>query len=177
MSQVWMITGSSRGLGRQIATAALDAGHSVVVTARNADRLADLEEPHGDRVLPVQLDVTDPVAAQQAVERATEHFGTLDVVVNNAGQADCGSIEDTPLELFAFADRLANNDGNQPGDPRRAAAVIVRVAQMSEPPERLILGTDALTYAERAARELADSDAMWRDISTSIDFSADDTAR
>lgn len=107
MSQAWMITGGSRGLGRQIATAALDAGHSVVVTARNADRLADLEEPYGHRVLPVQLDVTDPVAAQRAVERATEHFGTLDVVVNNAGQADCGSIEDTPLE--SFASQIATN--------------------------------------------------------------------
>ncbi|MEV5721967.1 SDR family NAD(P)-dependent oxidoreductase [Amycolatopsis mediterranei] len=146
MSQVWMVTGSSRGLGRQIATAALSAGHSVVVTARNLDRLADLEESHGNRVFPVHLDVTDPVAAQRAVERATDRFGTLDDSMTMLPVS-------TPYQqvIGAVANRLVNDNGNQTGDPQRAAAAIVRIAQMPEPPERLILGSDALAYAQNAA--------------------------
>jgi NAD(P)-dependent dehydrogenase (short-subunit alcohol dehydrogenase family) len=282
MSQVWLVTGSSRGLGRQIATAAAGAGHSVVVTARNPDRVADLVEAHGDRVLPVQLDVTDPVATQRAVEHAVHHFGALDVVVNNAGQADFGAVEDTPVESFVsqvatnfwgvvhvtraalpvmrkqgsghiiqisslgarmgtpglaayqsakaavntfslslakevgplgikvtivepgnlrtdvlssnsmrmlpisapyeqvvgtYADGLRSVNGSQSGDPERAAAAILRVARMPEPPDRLVLGSDALAYAGSVARELAESDARWHEISTSIDFPAGNSAR
>ncbi|WP_413810680.1 SDR family NAD(P)-dependent oxidoreductase [Streptomyces sp. OE57] len=278
MSQVWMITGSSRGLGRHTAIAALEAGHRVAVTARRPDCFGELERTHGERVLPVPLDVTDPDAAQRAVERTCEVFGRLDVVVNNAGQADLGAIEDTPLDSFAaqvatnfwgvvhvtraalpvlrrqgsghfvqvsslggrmgtpglaayqaakaavntfslslakevrplglkvtlaepgdlrtgilgkqsmtvlprsepyeeavgaVAGRLMGHHGRQPGDPARAAAAIVRVAAMTEPPERLVLGSDALAFAEAAARELAASDARWRDLSASVDFPAE----
>jgi NAD(P)-dependent dehydrogenase (short-subunit alcohol dehydrogenase family) len=93
MPQTWFITGSSRGLGRAIAVAALDAGDDVVATARNPLTLSDLSDKYGSRVLPVTLDVTDPVAVQAAVTTAVEHFGRLDVVVNNAGYANLAPIE------------------------------------------------------------------------------------
>ena len=100
MSQVILLTGSSRGLGRQIAEAALAAGHRLVATARNPADLADLAQRYGDRVLPVALDVTDPVAAQAAVAAGVEAFGRIDVVVNNAGYANLAAVEDITLEDF-----------------------------------------------------------------------------
>jgi NAD(P)-dependent dehydrogenase (short-subunit alcohol dehydrogenase family) len=100
MTKVFLVTGSSRGLGRQIAEKVLAAGHSLVATARRPEQLADLAERYGDRVRTVALDVTDPQAAQAAVDTAVEAFGRLDVVVNNAGYANSGSVEDTPADDF-----------------------------------------------------------------------------
>jgi len=77
MSQRWLITGSSRGLGRALAEAALAAGHRVVATARDPDVLADLVKRHGPAVRPAALDVTDPEAAARAVALAVEAFGGL----------------------------------------------------------------------------------------------------
>ncbi|MCY1054992.1 oxidoreductase [Nannocystis sp. SCPEA4] len=94
MSKVWLITGSSRGLGKELAQAALAAGHRVVVTARRPEQLHELVEAHGERARAVALDVTDPAAAQAAVAAAVDAFGRLDVVVNNAGYANLSSIED-----------------------------------------------------------------------------------
>jgi len=86
MSKVWLVTGSGRGLGRDIVEAALAAGDRVVATARDPQQLADLLKKHGEqRIRAVALDVTDPVAAQAAVQVALEAFGRLDVLVNNAG--------------------------------------------------------------------------------------------
>ncbi len=100
MSKVFLVTGSSRGLGRRIAEKVLAAGHSLVATARRPEQLADLVERHGDRVRAVALDVTDPRAARAAVDTAVTAFGRLDVVVNNAGYANSGSVEDTPDDDF-----------------------------------------------------------------------------
>jgi NAD(P)-dependent dehydrogenase (short-subunit alcohol dehydrogenase family) len=100
MSQVFLVTGSSRGLGREIVQAALAAGHQVVATARKAEQLADLVDEYDDRVRAVALDVTDPVAAEAAVRTAVDAFGRLNVVVNNAGYADLAAIEDTSLDDF-----------------------------------------------------------------------------
>ncbi|MGW6744773.1 oxidoreductase [Streptomyces sp. NPDC055025] len=94
MSQVWFITGSSRGLGRAIAEAALAAGHRVVATARKPGQLDDLVHQYGERVRAVALDVTDADAARAAVRGAVETFGRLDVVVNNAGYGDIAAVED-----------------------------------------------------------------------------------
>lgn len=94
MSKVWLITGSSRGLGRDLAEAVLAAGHRLVATARKPEQLKDLVERHGDRVRAVALDVTDSAAARAAVAEATSAFGRLDVVVNNAGYANVAAIED-----------------------------------------------------------------------------------
>lgn len=85
MTQRWLITGSSRGLGRALTLAALQAGHRVVATARDPSQLRDLVERHGDAARAVALDVTDPAAAEAAVQAAFEAFGGLDVLVNNAG--------------------------------------------------------------------------------------------
>jgi len=100
MNQVWLITGSSRGLGRQLAESVLAAGHRVVATARRPEQIKDLAQAYGDRVRPVALDVTDPVAARAAVATAVDAFGRLDVLVNNAGYADVASIEDMPADEF-----------------------------------------------------------------------------
>jgi NAD(P)-dependent dehydrogenase (short-subunit alcohol dehydrogenase family) len=99
-TKVWLITGSSRGLGRSFADAVLAAGHRLVATARKPDQLADLVLKYGAQVLPVALDVTDVAAARDAVHAAVGTFGRLDVVVNNAGYANVASIEDMTEEDF-----------------------------------------------------------------------------
>ena len=91
--KVWLVTGSSRGLGRSLAKAVLAAGDRLVATARKPEQLADLVRQYGDQVRAVALDVTDAVAARASVAMATSAFGRLDVVVNNAGYANVGSIE------------------------------------------------------------------------------------
>jgi NAD(P)-dependent dehydrogenase (short-subunit alcohol dehydrogenase family) len=100
MSQVFFLTGSSRGLGRQIAEATLAAGHQLVATARQPDSLEDLLDRYGSQILPVALDVTDPAGAAAAVAAGVNAFGRLDVVVNNAGYANLAAIEDITLEDF-----------------------------------------------------------------------------
>ncbi|BDZ48403.1 short-chain dehydrogenase/reductase [Frondihabitans sucicola] len=97
---VYFVTGSSRGLGRAIAEAVVAAGHRLVATARDPRSLDDLVAANPDRVRAVALDVADPAAVDAAVATAVDAFGHLDVVVNNAGYADLGSVEDTTLESF-----------------------------------------------------------------------------
>jgi NAD(P)-dependent dehydrogenase (short-subunit alcohol dehydrogenase family) len=98
MSNVWLITGCSRGLGRELAEAALLAGHRLVATARDPRDLAFL--PPSDCLRAVGLDVTDAAAARAAVAVATSAFGRLDVVVNSAGAIKANSIEDMPVDEF-----------------------------------------------------------------------------
>ena len=100
MSQVWLVTGSSRGLGRAIVEAGLAAGHKVLATARDIESLSDLSEHYGDRVKLFSLDVTDEAAAAAAVKTAIDAFGSLDVVINNAGYGNLSSVEDTPMSDF-----------------------------------------------------------------------------
>ncbi|MFJ3672469.1 oxidoreductase [Streptomyces sp. NPDC090106] len=107
MSRTWLITGSSRGLGRAIAEAVLAAGNNLVATARRTEPLKDLVEQYGDRVRLVTLDVTDAEASRQAVRAAVDAFGRLDVVVNNAGYADMAAIED--MSDQAFRDQIDAN--------------------------------------------------------------------
>jgi NAD(P)-dependent dehydrogenase (short-subunit alcohol dehydrogenase family) len=107
MSQVFFLTGSSRGLGRQIAEAVLAAGHRLVATARQPASLADLAERYGEQILPVALDVTDPAAARAAVAAGVAAFGRIDVVVNNAGYANLAAIEDIALD--DFREQIATN--------------------------------------------------------------------
>ncbi|HWI74358.1 MAG TPA: SDR family NAD(P)-dependent oxidoreductase [Baekduia sp.] len=98
--KVFLLTGASRGLGRAIAEAVLDAGHRLVGTARDPRQLDDLVARHGDRVRAVALDVVDADAARDAVRTAVDAFGRLDVVVNNAGYADLAAVEDVTLDAF-----------------------------------------------------------------------------
>jgi NAD(P)-dependent dehydrogenase (short-subunit alcohol dehydrogenase family) len=100
MTKTFFLTGSARGLGRSIATAVLDAGHQLVATARKPRQLDELVERYGDRVLPVALDVTDFEAAQSAMQAAVARFGRLDVVINNAGFANVGAVEDMPMSAI-----------------------------------------------------------------------------
>jgi len=92
--KVWFITGTSRGFGREWAIAALDRGDRVAATARNTDSLAELVQKYGDAILPISLDVTDKAAATAAVAHAHDHFGRLDIVINNAGFGHFGFIEE-----------------------------------------------------------------------------------
>ena len=100
MAKVWLITGSSRGLGRALAKAVLSSGDKLVATARTPAQLADLVDRFGDQVRAVALDVTDERAAVNAVQGAINGFGRLDVLVNNAGYANINSIEDMAAEDF-----------------------------------------------------------------------------
>lgn len=94
MTKTWFITGASRGFGREWAEAALERGDRVAATARKLETLESLVEKYGDAVLPIQLDVTDRDADFDAVKRAADHFGGLDVVVNNAGYGHFGMVEE-----------------------------------------------------------------------------------
>ena len=274
MSKVWLITGSSRGFGRALAEAVLAEGHNLVATARNPAQLADLVERYGDQVRTVALDVTDARAAGNAIKAAVDAFGQLDVLVNNAGYGDVGSIEDTSLAEFraqietnlfgvvnvtkaaiplmreqgsghiiqfssiggrlgppgrapystakwgveGFSEVLAkevgplgikvtiiepgafrtdfagssttirdsrseydstvgalaryqrDHNGAQAGDPVKAAAVIIHIASLDEPPLRLLLGSDAVHSAEQSDIARIEADRKWRDLSVSTDF-------
>src|SRR3984957_12498708 len=100
MAQVWLVTGSSRGLGRAIVEASLEAGNKVLATARDIGSLTGLSERYGDQVKLFALDVTDESAAAGAVMTAIDAFGSLDVVINNAGYGNLSSVEDTPISDF-----------------------------------------------------------------------------
>ena len=277
MSKTWLITGSSRGCGRELATAALAAGDHVVATARRPEQLAELVAEFGPQVRAVELDVTDPGQATEAVAIAVREFGRLDVVVNNAGYANSAPIEDTTDDDFraqfeanffgvvnvtkaaipvfreqrsgyflqfssvggrvggtpgiaayqaakfaveGFSEVLANElrpfgvkvtiiepgafrtdwqgssmirpavrpeydstvgeinrmreatDGKQPGDPARAAKIILDLAAGENPPMRLLLGAGAVESAERSAAGRAAETAQWAEVSRSADFPA-----
>ena len=276
MSKIWLITGSSRGLGRAFTEAALAAGHSVVAGARNPDQLADLRSKFGEKIHPVSLDVTNEARAKAAVDAAVAHFGGLDVLVNNAGYGNVSSVEDTPLDDFraqietnlfgviimtkavlpyfrerragyiiqvtsiagrlgpsgrapyaaakfgveGFSESLAKEigplgikvtivepggfrtdfagsstelregrseyestvgatirfqrdyNGKQPGDPAKAAAVLLHLASQQEPPLRLLLGSDSYNAAEKSALDKLESDRKWKDLTVSTDYSS-----
>jgi len=121
--KVWLITGAARGLGRSILEAALEAGNTVVATARDPGRLSDLKASYGDRLLTFELDVTDAGEARKAVKVAVAAYGRLDVLVNNAG---FGHI--APFEQASEADFKAQIDTNLYGviNLARAALPVMR---------------------------------------------------
>jgi NAD(P)-dependent dehydrogenase (short-subunit alcohol dehydrogenase family) len=273
--RTWLITGSSRGFGRELAVAALERGNRVVATARRPEQLDDLVRKYGDRVRTFALDVTDASAARAAVRLAVDEFGRLDVVVNNAGYANSSPIEETSDEDFraqveanffgvvnvtkaalpvlraqrsghilqfssiggrvggspglaayqsakfavegfsevlnnevkplgvkvviiepgafrtdwagssmsipavgpdyeetvgAMNRRRAGYDRAAPGDPARAARVILDAVDLDEPPLRLLLGSDAVNLAEQSSRAHAAEAARWAEVSRSTDF-------
>jgi NAD(P)-dependent dehydrogenase (short-subunit alcohol dehydrogenase family) len=281
MSQVWLVTGSSRGLGRHVVEAALQRGDRVLATARRPAALEDLVAAHGDRLRTIAHDVSVPAQATAAVRAALDAFGRLDVVVNNAGYADLASVEDVSDQAFrdqieanffgtvhttkaalpvlreqgsghiinvtsvgsrmatpglsayqsakwataGFSSVLAAEVGPlgvhvtslEPGgmetdwagssmavpeisapyeptvgaaakmhdsswrplgDPAKVAQVILQVADMDDPPVRLLLGSEAYTYATAAARAQLASDEHWSELSRSTDRDdADDADR
>jgi NAD(P)-dependent dehydrogenase (short-subunit alcohol dehydrogenase family) len=272
VSQVWLITGSSRGLGRHVVEAALARGDRVLATARHPEALAGLLAGHGDRLRTIVHDVAVPAQAIAAVQAALDGFGRLDVVVNNAGYADLASVEDmsdkafrdqieavffgtvyttkaalpvmreqgsghiinvtsvgsrmatpglsayqsakwaaagfsavlaaevaplgirvTSLEPGGMATDWAGSSMTVPeiskpyqqtvgaaagmhdsswrplGDPAKVAQVILEVADIDDPPTRLLLGSEAYAYATAAASAQLASDERWRDLSRSTD--------
>jgi NAD(P)-dependent dehydrogenase (short-subunit alcohol dehydrogenase family) len=275
MSRTWLITGSSRGFGKELAKVVLDRGDNLVATARRPEHLSELVEQYGDNVRAVALDVTDAEAARAAIALAIVEFGSLDIVVNNAGYANSAPIEEMADEDFrgqieanlfgtvnvtkaalpimrrqrsgtivqfssvggrvggtpgmgayqtakfaveGFSEVLANevkpfgitviivepgafrtdwqgssmtlhdvgpdyaetvgalnkyreaNDGKQPGDPARAAKVIVDTVDSADPPLRLVLGADAVDAIRAAAESRAAETEKWAGISGSVDF-------
>ena len=92
--KTWFITGTSRGFGRDWTISALKRGDRVAATARNMDTLTDLAEQYGEAILPIQLDVDSRAADFAAVKQAYDHFGGLDVIVNNAGYGQFGAAEE-----------------------------------------------------------------------------------
>jgi NAD(P)-dependent dehydrogenase (short-subunit alcohol dehydrogenase family) len=275
MTRTWLITGSSRGFGKELAVAVLEAGDNVVATARRPEQLDDLVQKYGDRVRATALDVTDAAAARAAVATALDAFGRLDVVVNNAGYANSAPIEEMPEDDFraqietnlfgvvnvtraalpvlrgrrsghffqfssiggrvggtpgmgayqtakyaveGFSEVLSNevgplgvkvtivepgafrtdwqgssmrryevgedydatvgamnryreaNSDNQPGDPARAARIIMEVAALDEPPLRLLLGAGAVATAEKSSETRAAEAREWAEVSRSADF-------
>jgi NAD(P)-dependent dehydrogenase (short-subunit alcohol dehydrogenase family) len=95
MTKTIFITGASRGLGKIWAEAFLQQGYKVAATARNTDSLKDLVQRFGDAILPIQLDVNNRNACFAAVKQANQHFGAIDVLINNAGYGLFGAIEET----------------------------------------------------------------------------------
>jgi NAD(P)-dependent dehydrogenase (short-subunit alcohol dehydrogenase family) len=93
MTKIWFITGSSRGLGRSLTEAVLAKGDKVTATARKPEQLNDLVEKYPDQIYPIQLDVTDNIQIQSAVEQTVKYFGRIDVLVNNAGFGITGAAE------------------------------------------------------------------------------------
>jgi NAD(P)-dependent dehydrogenase (short-subunit alcohol dehydrogenase family) len=97
--RVWFITGAGRGMGVDIAKAALAAGHAVVATGRNSETVADAVG-EADDLLVVELDITSPVSAEAAVQAADDRFGRIDVLINNAGNFYAGFFEElTPEQI------------------------------------------------------------------------------
>src|SRR5947207_1256032 len=274
MAKTWLITGSSRGFGWELARAVLEDGDHVVATARRPEQLGDLVRQYGERVRTCALDVTDAAAGRAAVRLAVDAFGRLDVVVNNAGYAIYAAIEDMPDGVFraqieanlfgvvnitkaalpvlrkqrsghiiqfssiggrvggtpglsayqaakfaveGFSEALNNEvkplgikvtiiepsafrtdwatrtmpvsadyersvgamirsrsatDGRQPGDPARAAELIIGIARLDEPPLRLLLGAAALESAAKASGARAAEAEEWAAVSRSADFGA-----
>jgi NAD(P)-dependent dehydrogenase (short-subunit alcohol dehydrogenase family) len=93
-NKTWFITGTSRGFGLEWAAAALARGDRVAGTARDPSTLHDLKQQYGDALLPLALDVTDRTAVFDTVKQAHDHFGQLDIVVNNAGYGQFGMVEE-----------------------------------------------------------------------------------
>ncbi|MFC4812637.1 oxidoreductase [Paenibacillus sp. GCM10023250] len=274
MSKVWLVTGSSRGLGLQIAEEILSNGDKLVATARNTAQLQDLVQRYGAQVHPVALDVTNPEQVQAAIKSAIEVFGRIDVVVNNAGYGNISSIEETSDEDFkaqietnlwgvihvsravlplmikqgsghiiqissvggrtgapglgayqtakwgvegfsevlsrevaplgikviiaepggfrtdwagssmahiepserykstvgAMLERTRESSGKQPGDPKKAAKAIYTVANVENPPLRLLLGSDAVKLALMVDQAKIEETKKWEELSVSTDF-------
>jgi len=97
IAKVYFITGAGRGIGQALITAALEAGHYVVATARDSSQITDAVGQH-NRLLPLSMDVTDITAVEEAVRKACDHFGSIDVLVNNAGRFYTGFFETVSAE-------------------------------------------------------------------------------
>jgi len=94
-SDVWFITGCSTGFGRELAKLVLERGYRAVITARDPSKIQDLMAGHEDRALALKLDVADKTEVSLAVKWAEAAFGSIDVLVNNAGYGYVGAVEES----------------------------------------------------------------------------------
>lgn len=99
--KTWLITGCSSGIGAGIAKAVLKSGDQAVVTARNKDKVMDIVKEYPDRALAVSLDVCDNESIKNAVSEAYKKFGTIDVLVNNAGYGYRSAVEEGEIEAVS----------------------------------------------------------------------------
>lgn len=163
MSKVWLITGAGRGIGAEIAKAALHAGHRVVATRRNLEKLRGVYAGvASNRITFVQLDVTSEAQAKTAIEAALKQFGRVDVVVNNAGYSLLGNFEELAWEVC---------NHRQPGDPAKLGAALVKIADMESPPKQFLAASDSIVMVkpvlEARLKEIQDH----ADLSKSMDGS------
>ena len=132
----WLITGCSTGLGRALAEAVLAHGDSAVVTARDADKVRDLADAHPDTALALDLDVTDASSVAAAAAQAHDRFGTVDVLVNNAGYGYRSAVEegdvDDVQQLFAtnFFGAVAMIKAVLPGMRQQRRGTIVNISSI-----------------------------------------------
>lgn len=133
----WLITGCSTGLGRALAEAAVAAGHNVVATARDVEKVVDLAQSEPGRVLAVALDVTEPDQVTSAVRQAEDRFSRIDVLVNNAGYGYRAAVEEGEDEavrtLFEthFFGAVAMIKAVLPGMRARRSGVIVNISSIA----------------------------------------------
>lgn len=155
-AQTWMITGCSTGFGRLLAELLLARGERVVATARRPEALADLTAPHGERALALRLDVTRPEDIQAARDTALARFGSIDVLVNNAGYGGLGTVEDAPIDearaIFEtnFFGTLALTRAVLPGMIARRSGRIVMIGSVAGQ-----IGFPALAYYSASKFALA----------------------
>jgi NAD(P)-dependent dehydrogenase (short-subunit alcohol dehydrogenase family) len=95
MNKVWFITGCSTGFGRELAQLVLGLGYKAAVTSRNTDDVKDIVDKYPGTAMAIKLDVTKPAEIKEAVQQATDKFGQIDVLVNNAGIGYFGAIEES----------------------------------------------------------------------------------
>ena len=134
---VWLITGCSSGIGRELATVTLEQGHQVAVTAREESRVGDFVERFGARALPLKLDVTDKAQCADVVARTERAFGRVDVLVNNAGYGYLAAIEEgEEAEVRAmfetnFFGSLSMIKAALPGMRARRSGYIINISSMA----------------------------------------------
>src|SRR5580698_1485956 len=135
-SLTWLITGCSSGFGRELTKVVLARGYRAVVTARNTKQVEDLVAGHADRTLVLRLDVTDPAQVAESVGQAEEHFGGIDVLVNNAGIGYFAAVEESDekdirrmfeIDFFGLA-RMIN--AVLPGMRKRRRGHIINMASI-----------------------------------------------
>jgi NAD(P)-dependent dehydrogenase (short-subunit alcohol dehydrogenase family) len=133
----WLITGCSTGLGKSLAKAALEAGYNTVATARDVRSVQDLVSAHPDTALAVALDVTNKAQVESAVRRTEERFGSVDVLVNNAGYGYRAAVEEGDekevADLFAtnFFGMVSMIKGVLPGMRARRSGTILNVSSIA----------------------------------------------
>lgn len=154
-TKVWTITGSSSGFGRALAEAVLAHGDRLVATARRPEQLQDLVERYPETAIAVELDVTNPEQIRSALQKARTVFGQI--------------YEPTVGQFLNFLNTI---EGQQPGDPIKAAQAIVQMVESENPPLRLVLGG----YAYRKFRQKIDALTQelneWESIGLATDFEA-----